>query len=524
MKKERIAPDTVEKLHTENDLLKQENAELKAKVNWYEEQIRLSRQKKFGSKSDRVDPEQLSLFNEAEQESDSKLEEPTIETITYKRRKKVGTRNAQLENLPEEVIEYHLSDEEKVCPCCNSELHEMSAETRREVKIIPAQAVVVKHVRHVYACRQCEKENITTTIVKAPAPKAPIPNGIASPSAIAFTMSQKYSEGMPLYRQEKYLAGLGIEISRQTMANWMIYSAEHWLKPLYERLHQLLVSRDILHADETTLQVLREDGRDASSQSYMWLYRTGEAEEKSIVLFDYRTTRASKHPKHFLTGFKGYLQTDGYVGYNNITNVTQVGCFAHARRYFVDALKAAPKESNQNTYTAEGLKFCDRLFEIEREIAELSPSERFEIRQTRSMEVLTAFSAWLKTMKPRVLPKSHLGNAITYCLNQWGSLANFIKDERLELSNNCAERSIKPFVIGRKNWLFSNTPKGAEASSLIYSIVETAKENRLIPFEYLKYLFEKLPNINITHFESLDLLLPWSTTLPQSCFAPKRLK
>ena len=233
------------------------------------------------------------------------------------------------------------------------------------------------------------------------------------------------------------------------------------------------------------------------------------------MLFDYKTTRAGKHPKKFLSGFKGYLQADGYSGYDMLADVTLVGCWAHARRKFDEALKALPAEKRLlPSVTLEGLGFCNQLFAIERDLSEAAPEERYKARRERSRPLLDAFAVWLQEQSQRVLPQSLLGQAVRYCQNQWGKLEGFLLDGRLEIDNNRSERSIKPFVIGRKAWLFSNTPKGARASAVVYSIVETAKENGLIPFEYLKYLFEKLPNLN---HESLDELMPWSLSLPSSC-------
>jgi len=510
-----ITQMTHEELEQKCARLEQQNAELSAKLAWFEEQHLLSKKRQFGPSSEQTNPDQLSIFNEAEVEA-KPAAEPTIEQITYTRRKRQGQRQEQLEDLPVEVIEYHLPEEEQVCSCCGETLHEMSTEVRQELKMIPPQLKVVKHLRHVYACRRCEREDTKTPIVTAPMPAPVLPGSLASPSAVAFVMSQKYVEGMPLYRQEQYFARFGVELSRQTLANWMIQCAERWLRPLYERMHVHLLKQDILHADETNLQVLHESGREASSTSYMWLYRTGRA-SPPIVLYDYQTTRASKHPINFLSGFKGYLHVDGYPGYNALPNITLVGCWAHARRKFSESLTALPKGSTAVVDAQTGLDYCNKLFSIERELHGLSPEERHEKRQEFSLPVLEAFSAWLKYQTPRVLPKSAFGQAITYCRNQWDKLEAFQKDGRLELDNNRGERSIKPFVIGRKNWLFCNSPKGAKASAMIYSIVETAKENKLNPFTYLQFLFEKLPNIDINDPAALDEVVPWSETLPPEC-------
>lgn len=516
---------TIEELQQQNSQLEQQNAnlaqkiaELTAKLTWLEEQFRLSQQKKFGPSSERTNPDQLSFFNEVESEADPSVPEPTMETITYRRKKQKGQREAMIESLPIEVIEYRLEETEQNCSCCGGTLHEMSTETRQELKVIPAQVKVVKHVRYVYSCRHCEREEIQTPIVTAPMPHSVYPGSLASSSMLAHIMSQKYVEALPLYRQEQQFARLGVTLSRQTLANWAMYGAEKWLSLLYHRMHEYVRKQDILHADETTLQVLREPERSAETTSYLWLYRTGR-ESPPIILYEYQKTRGGEHPRHFLSGFNGYLHVDGYAGYHKIPNVTLVGCWAHARRKFDEALKSLPEEEQKKSVAARvGLDFCNRLFAIERDLKDRTPEERYTARNEHSRPILDDFSAWLRAQRPRVLPKSALGKAILYVLNQWEKLEAFMKDGRLELDNNRAERSIKPFVIGRKNWLFSNTPRGAKASVIIYSIIETAKENKLNPFAYLTYLFDKLPQLaDPTDTQELDQLLPWSPSLPLTC-------
>ncbi|SEN69157.1 Transposase [Mesobacillus persicus] len=374
--------------------LEKEKFESEAKINWLQEQLRLHQSKRFGVSSEKGIPGQLelTLFNEVEKEANLELPEPTVETITYRRKKKRGQRQMMLENLPVETIEYRLSEEEQVCSCCGGNLHEMSTEVRQELKYIPAEVKVVKHVRHVYSCRACELEAIETPIQTASMPKPVISGGLASPSMLAHIMSQKYVEGLPLYRQEKHLHRLGLTLSRQTMANWMIYGADRWLSQVYSRMHQLIVKHDIICADETTLQ---EPGRSASSKSYLWLYRTG-IEGPPIIMYDYRETRAGENPMKFLKEFKGYLQVDGYAGYHKVENVTLVGCWAHARRGFTDVLKSLPVNSIKPVAATEGLQFCNQLFRIERKLRELAPEDRHEQRLKQSKPVLDAFLSWLK--------------------------------------------------------------------------------------------------------------------------------
>ena len=480
------------------------------RLEYLEAQIRLLTAKRFGRSSEKTNKNQLQLFEDAFNEAEANAEpfapEPELVTVAaHQRAKSKKKKAADLEGLPETVIEYRLPEEELTCSC-GHERHIIGQEVTKELVVVPAQFSVTKHVQYVYACRHCENHGDGTTpaVVKAPKPNRAFPGSIASPSAVAHVIEEKYVMGVPLYRQEQQWSRRGVNLSRQNMANWIMH-AQHWLQPIYDRMKEVLLSQDIIFADETTLQVLQEDGKKAESQSYMWLYRSGRA-SPGIVLFEYQPTRSGEHPK-------GFLVTDAYAGYNGIPDVTRVSCWAHARRDFDEAIKAAGRRA-QDPKSLEGLKFCNALFDIERELEDLDPQERFEQRLQRSKPVLEAFLAWLEKTSAECVQQSHLGKAVSYCLKHWKELNNFLLDGRLELSNNRAERSIKPFVIGRKNFLFCVTPRGARASATTYSIVESAKENGLKPFEYLKYLFTELPNAAA---KDLDEFLPWSETIPEYC-------
>lgn len=500
--------------------LEQQNEELIRKIAWYEEKLRLQYKRMYAASSERTEAEniQLRLFNEVEWENDAadaeEAAEPEQQVAAHVRKKRQGLREEFLSHLPVERVEYRLLQEEQVCTCCGGQMHEMSQEVRKELKIIPAQMSMVEHVQYIYACRHCEHNEMKTPIVKAKMPRPIQPGSLASPSAVAYIMNKKFVEGMPLYRQEQQFIRRNVLLSRQTMANWVLNGANQWLSKIYHRLHEELIQQRYLHADETTLQVLHESGRAAETKSYMWLYRSGRS-GPPIVLFDYQPTRAKEHPKKFLTGFKGYLHVDGYPGYHELEDVILVGCWAHARRKFDEALKALPATKRSAPVAAkQGLEYCNKLFAIERKFKDASPDERHAGRLAQSKPVLDAFLAWLEEQKASVLPKSTFGEAVTYCLNQWTKLQAFLLDGNLEIDNNRSERSIKPFVIGRKNFLFANTPRGATASAIAYSIVETAKENGLNPFAYLEYLFERLPNVDTDNPDDLAALLPWSPTLP----------
>jgi transposase len=500
--------------------LEQRKVELEALVKYYEEQLRLAKHRQFGSSSEKGEtPDQLGLFDETENTADPKAPEPEIEEITYSRRKHVGKREDDLSALPVETVEYALLESERVCPECSGALHEMAKNVRRELKIIPAQVKVVEHRQAVYACRHCQSHSDHTPIVKAPVPEPVIKGSLASPSMVAHIMHQKYVMSVPLYRQEQALLREGISLSRQTMANWVIRASEDWLWPVYEKLRLQLLSREVLHADETVCQVLREPGKKANTNSYMWLYGTGGDATHPIVLYEYQPTRSSAHPKHFLSGWKGYLHADGYPGYHNLPpEITVIGCWVHMRRKFTDMLKSTQLSDDYRSLAQEAVERIGVLFHMESLWKDKAPEARHELRLKESKPAAEAFFAWLGTL--RVLPKSTIGIAVNYALGQRKWLMNIYLDGRLELSNNRAENAIRPFVVGRKNWLFCNSQKGARASAIVYSFIETAKANGLKPFDYLQFLLEVLPN---TTTGCLDALLPWGELVPDYCRASRKV-
>ena len=507
--------EALEFLRAENKALKERIAELEQQVGLLTEAIRLARQKRFGASSEHSSEEameQLSLlFNEAEVYADqtAKEDDSSVAVAAHKRHKKHEYTLDELpENVPVEVVEHRLPEEALVCPNCGDTMTEIGKEVRRRLKLVPAKAVVVEDWYYTYACRNCEKENTETPVVKAAREPNFIPGSFATPEAAAHLMVQKFVMGSPLYRQEQELKRQGISLSRQTMSNWLLWSAEHLLKPVYDQLHEELLKREVLHADETTLQVLHEPGKTAQSNSYMWLYRTSGDTGRPIVLFDYQPGRGACHPKTFLSGFKGYLHTDGYGVYHKLPEITVVGCWAHARRKFDEAMKSLPKGKARNSSAAQGLAYCNLLFKIEEGLAGLSPKERHDQRLKQAKPVLDALSAWANTRT--AAPKSALGKALSYLKDQWPYLLNYLKDGRLELSNNRAERSIKPFVIDRKNFLFANTPSGAKSSAVIFSLIQTAAENGLDPYRYLTWLLSSAAEMDLAQSQNARLLLPWN--------------
>jgi len=499
-------------LEQENDLLKQQNEALEAKVKFYEEQFRLSQHQKYGSSSEKTDSDQMSLFNEAEKISTQPAEEPVFEEVLVKRSTKRSKSRKTYDDLPVEEVYYTLNEDQQICATCDHALHEMKTEVRKELKIIPAQVKVVHHIKQIYACRYCDEKGTGGTIITAPMPNPVLPGSMVSPSLLAFIMERKYNQALPLYRQEQSFENFGIDISRQNMASWIMHGANTWLNFLYERMHEHLKAEAVIHADESPLKVLDEK---KNATNYMWLYASAQTGKHRMYLYDYQPSRSNKHPKRFLTGFSGYLQSDGYQGYNAVEDVVQVGCFAHARRKYTDAIKALPKNADVTlTKANEGLSYCNQIYHLEKQFKELLPEQRHKVRLEKVQPILDAYESWLNEQKAKTLPKSKLGEAVKYSLNQWSKLTAFMKDGHIAVDNNLAERAIKPFVIGRKNYLFSKSPKGAQASAKSYSIIETSKVNNLNPFLYLTYIFEQLPNVDCTNPDVLDALLPWSDSIP----------
>jgi transposase len=482
---------------------------LQAKVGWYEEQFRLSQHKRFGASSEKGDV-QPGLFNEAEtfadDEQEPESEAATHETITYTR-KKPGRKGLPAD-LPRKTERHELPESEQVCDCGHA-LHVAGETTSEQLEIIPAQIYVVEHVQVKYGCRACE-----AGIKTAPKPAQPIPRSFASPGLLAYIAVSKFLDSLPLYRQQAIFKRYNIELSRATMSNWVLKMAE-LLQPYYERLKFYLTAQPFIQADETTLTVVK-DGRENGTKSYMWLYQSGEHRPQyPVVLYEYQATRAGRHAKTFLKGFEGYLQTDGFPGYHIMESdgrVTLLGCMAHVRRKFDDALKALPKESRKKPGKVQmALSMIAKLYAVEAEIKNLTVEQRYLIRQQKSKPLLEQFKAWCDKSVTQLTKDSLLGKAIRYVINQWKYLTRYIEDGALQIDNNTAEQRIKPFVIGRKNWLVNQTPRGADASAVLYSLVQTAKANNLEPFAFLKHLLTELPKLD-RHYdvEELDQLLPWN--------------
>ena len=509
------------KLHAQNQELVKKNQELEGKSQelvaallknqWLLEQLRLNRKKQYGPSSEQLDQlvfEQFGrVFNEAEAWC-AGVEKKETQVKAHTRKPRSGSVEEVVpEGTPVEVVEHR--PEDRSCPECGSEMVEIGKEVRRILKMEPARFWIQEDVYYTYACKVCEKETGDSVIVNTPKKPAVLPGSFASPEAIAHLMVQKFVMYSPLYRQEQEWGRQGLKLSRQVMSHWLLRAAEDWLEPIYQELHKELVGRDVLHGDETTLQVLKEPGKSAQSKSYMWLYRTGGDAEYPIVLYDYRPDRKAKNAEEFLEGFSGYLHADGYQGYHKLRpDIRVVGCWAHARRKFDEAVKSLPQKEQAGCAALEGQAFCTKLFSIEKDIQGLPFEEKRKQRQGRAKPVLDALFSWAEEKQKVTPPKSALGKALHYLKEQRPYLLRYLEDGRLEMSNNRAERSIKPFVMGRKNWLFANTPAGAQASAVIYSLIETAKETGLDPYKYLLWVLREAPRLFETDQEWAKKLTP----------------
>ena len=439
--------------------------ELERRLKLYEEAMKQSKRKQYGSSSEKFVPDtQLGLFDEVENAANPTEPEPTKEEVTGPKKVKRSGKHARvLSALPvEETFEHKLSQTEQKCPECGNEMHEMSYSSRSELVVIPATYKLIEHRTFNYSCRHCEKNETQTHIVTAPSPNPVIKGSIASPSTIAHIIAQKYVMHAPLYRQEQELKKQNIQLSRQTMANWVMKSADDWLRVIYWRMRDKLLEQEVLHADETTVQVLEEEGKKPSSKSFMWLYRTSGDTKKQIVLFEYQPTRSQIHPQKFLSDFRGYLHADGYQGYHKLSpNITIIGCWAHMRRKWVDAQTVSGGDERQSAVVEEALRRIGHLFQLEKEWEKLTADERHCMRQEKGKPLADSYFEWCA--KLNFLPKSAAGKAIHYAYSQRRYLMNVYLDGRTEFSNNRAENSIRPFAIGRKNWLFCASIRGAEA-------------------------------------------------------------
>lgn len=503
---------SVQELVEKNALLEQENQRLKSKYEALLEQVRLFKQQRFGASSEKFPADQQDLFNEAEVLVDEDQEEvlapaDTAEAAATSRPQQKRGRQSLPAELPRIDVVHELPVAQRCCPEGHA-LKVIGEEISEQLDIIPAKIQVLRHIRKKYACPCCQAHVKTAEL-----PPQPIPKSNASAGLLAYLVTAKFLDALPLYRQSQMLQRIGIDIARGTLAAWMIRCAE-LTQPLINLLQEQLLHYDIQQMDETTLQVLKEDGRTAQSKSYLWVQRGGPP-GRQVTLFSYDPSRAQRVADELLDGYQGYLQTDGYAGYEPVctkNGLRQVGCFAHARRKFDEALKAQGPKSKAGK-ASKGLIYIQKLYRIEHQIKDLTPEGRYQRRQQEAIPLLNEIREWLNTSLTQVPPTSLTGKALIYLDNQWDKLIRYCEDGRLDIDNNATERAIRPFVIGRNNWLFADTVAGAKASANLYSLIETVKAHGLEPDRYLRHIFKELPKAQT--LEDIEQLLPWNVDKEQ---------
>jgi transposase len=476
----------------------------------YQETIRLLRHQRFGKSSEK-DPGQGELFDEVEQLA----EEPAIEEIELAEKDSLQASDAKTrvkassgrkplpKQLPRVVREHDIPEAEKTCNCGCQKTY-IGDQVSEQLDIIPATIQVIEHRRKKYVCQGCK-----TSPQTAPMPAQPIPKSNASSGLLAYVVTSKFQDALPLYRQEAIFKRLDIHLPRNTLATWML-KLQALAQPIYNLLQDRLLTSGYIHMDETTVQVLKEPGKAASTKSYMWVRKTGDPDQQ-VVLFDYEPTRSAAVVDKLLGDYQGYLQTDDYKGYHAFgqrTGAELLACWAHVRRKFIEAEKVANTPKGKIGKAGMGVQLIKKLYAIEQRIQSLNPEEKKQIRQQDSQAQMDKIEKWLQKSLQTTLPKSRLGQALGYLQTNWNKLQVYLTDGRLNIDNNPVENAIRPFVIGRKNWIFSASQNGAKASAMMYSIIETAKANGLEPYQYLKYLFEQLPMAN--SLEDYEQLLPWN--------------
>ena len=493
-----------------------------------EETLEEFRRQFFGVKSEKT-------TSKSKDESQTAKKTVTVKEHTRKRKPK-ATRDELYADLPVREILCPVEESERFCHWCNAEMIPVASKfVREEIRITPAKVERIHYMQEVLMCPECHKDH-DGSFKSGIVPKSLFPHSPASASSVAYVIFDKGFMGLPYYRMESAFKQLGAKINRETLANWCILATKKYLLPIFVRLHEELLKRDIIHADETTCQVLREDGKEAQSTSYMWIYSSGSDGLPGIVLYEYQPGRSGVYPQKFLDGFHGKLQCDGYQGYNKVDDVQLICCSAHARRKFYEALPVGKKKTIKllDVNSSETIRepeipqtdlekyipaeievaYFNKLFYLEREFTELSPEERQKKRIEQEVPVWENFFDWLETLNPT--KGSKLEKAVNYAQNHKDTLQGYLQDGRCELSNNRVERNAKSYAIGRKNSLFHASVNGAVASSVIYSLVETAKANNLNVFQYIYILLLYMPGCK-NRSEGIEQLMPWSDFIKEHC-------
>lgn len=485
-----------------------------------------ARKKLFGASSEVTEQidKQMNLFETTQElakelfEQQKKIAVPSYTRIA----RQPGVRAEMLASLPKDIEEYIINPEER-CTKCDGTLKVIGKRIiRTEVEFIPAKLKVKQIVQQVAKCIECGREgseNPKDHFQKAAVPAPILPHSIAAPSLAAQVMYQKFAMGIPFNRQEKDWFRIGLVLPRANMANWTIRCSEEWLTPVYNRIHEELLKCEVLHMDEIRIQCNKEEGKKASSDSFMWVIRSAACEDIKAAFFYYSRTRSGDVAKQLLSSFNGYLNTDAYIGYEKVENIKRNLCWAHCRRYFIESIPLDNKGKEiSGSKGAEGREYINLLFKLEDEMGGLSYEEKKEKRQEASRAILDAFWSWIEETSARSTTNENLTKALNYAKNQKKYLETFLEDGRLPISNNLCEANIKPYATARRAWLFADTPKGATANAILYTLVESAKANDLDVYEYLKYILGAMPDTDFhNHRSLLDKYLPWSKELPEEC-------
>lgn len=491
------------------------------------EEVSYLRRKLFGASSEKrpdIDPNQLSLFD-MEGVGDipiadvEEMETTAVKEHTRQRKKKPTLEEQFVGAAIKQVVVDSLTEEEKTCHVCGAKMVPVGTEViRREVEFVPARYEVTEYIATTYECPRCKQTEAPQFIKDEGCPPALIEKSYVTASLAAGILKDKFVLGLPFYRQEQELKRSGILISRASMAGWTITVYQLYLGYLVQYIHRELVKRKFLMMDETPIQVLKEPDKRPQSKSYVWLLRSGEDGLPPLLLYRYSPNRDGDNAVEMLDGTQPglYLMADGYRGYDKLKDVKRCACYAHIRRYFLDAVPKG-RETDLSEPAVQGVAYCDKLFRYERRYKEqgLSHEQRKKGRLRDEKPVVEAFIRWLGQQNLSST-SNKFNKALTYARNRQDTLMTYLEDGRCSLSNNMSENSIRPVVVGRKNWLFSDTMDGAEASMGIYTIVEMAKLHGLNPYQYLKYLLEQKPNYRSTD-EELEALMPWSEKTLEAC-------